>query len=268
MRFAAVGMISHVGLFSHDLFYWGSKEYCPGKTNFGDFLSKVIVEAVSGEKIRQSNLKGSGPCLLAVGSILHYARDHDVIWGSGYRCDPAGENRHAALDVRAVRGPRSRECLLEKGISCPKVYGDPALLLSRLFPHFKRKPMPEIQYVLIPNIGELAIFQSLGYANIVEPHLHWTEIVEKICNSSLVISGSLHGIIVAESFGVPARMLRMTETEPLFKYQDYYEATGRPDFRYAQSVREAIELGGESPPIIDLDRLLDAFPHDYFRKKV
>jgi pyruvyltransferase len=38
-----------------------------------------------------------------------------------------------------------------------------------------------------------------------------------------VLSSSLHGIVLAEAFRIPARMLRLTENEPLYKYQDYYE---------------------------------------------
>jgi pyruvyltransferase len=82
--------------------------------------------------------------------------------------------------------------------------------------------------------------------------------------SRLVISGSLHGLIVAESYGIPARLLKMTWQEPLLKYIDYYESTGRPHFRYATSVLQALQLGGEDAPIIDCQRLLDAFPWDHF----
>ena len=38
-----------------------------------------------------------------------------------------------------------------------------------------------------------------------------------------MLSSSLHGIVLAEAFRIPARMLRLTENEPLYKYQDYYE---------------------------------------------
>jgi len=94
--------------------------------------------------------------------------------------------------------------------------------------------------------------------------LPWAEIVKKITQSRLVISSSLHGIIVAESFGIPTRFLKMTWTESLLKYQDYYESTGRQNFRYATSIQEALKMGGEKPGYIDTQLLLDSFPRDYF----
>lgn len=199
--------------------------------------------------------------LLAAGSILHFAKDGDIIWGSGFRENPMDENRFSYLDIRAVRGPKTRDFLLKKGIQCPEVYGDPGVLMGLLFPEFKRKEAI-FDYIIIPNIGEIDCFYP--YKNIVLPTLPWEEIVKKITQSKLVISSSLHGLIVAESYGIPAGLLKMTWIESLLKYEDYYESTGRPNFKYASSVQEAVKLDGEDPAIIDKQLLLDAFPWDYF----
>ncbi len=197
----------------------------------------------------------------STGSILHYARNGDVIWGSGFRENPLTENRFQHLDVRAVRGPKTREFLLKMGVKCPEVYGDPAILMGHLFPEFK-KQKPIYDYIIIPNIGEISCF--IPYKNVVLPTLPWGEIVQYMMQSRLVISSSLHGIIVAEAFGVPARLLKMTWIEPLLKYEDYYESTGRPNFKYAKSVKEALKMKGEIPRRIDINPLLQSFPWDYF----
>jgi pyruvyltransferase len=239
------------------MYWWTSKN----GVNFGDDLSHVIVEQILGHPVRLRPLDYPRRLLLGAGSILHYARDGDVIWGSGFRENPMTENRFYTLDVRAVRGPRTREFLLKKGIACPEVYGDPAILMGHLFPEFE-KADPIYDYIIIPNIGEIQCF--LGYKNVVLPTLPWQEIVKKMNQSRLVISSSLHGIIVAESYGIPARLLKMTWIEPLLKYQDYYESTGRMKFRYATSVQDAIKMGGEEPGQIDIHRLLQTFPWDYF----
>jgi pyruvyltransferase len=239
------------------MFWWQARE----GINFGDDLSRVIVERMLGDSVRHKPLESKEKLLLAAGSILHYARDGDVIWGSGFRENPLLENRFHHIDVRAVRGPRTREFLLKMGINCPEVYGDPAILMGYLFPEFK-KEAPIYDYIIIPNIGEISCFAN--YKNIVLPTLPWNEIVKKMMQSRLVISSSLHGIIVAESFGVPARLLKMTWIEPLLKYQDYYESTGRPNFHYATSVQEALQMGGEEPGRIDINPLLESFPWDHF----
>ncbi len=68
------------------------------------------------------------------------------------------------------------------------------------------------------------------YPNVVYPTEPWDEVIRKILDSEFVISSSLHGLIIADAFGVPSRLLKITDTEPLFKYRDYYEGTGRPIF--------------------------------------
>lgn len=157
------------------------------------------------------------------------------VWGSGL-----AEAAHAARvkrvgDVRvlAVRGPLTRAALIEQGVACPAVYGDPACLLPELVvndveprhavglvPHFldyprvaqdyrRRRPDPAVKLI-----------------NVTRPY---AEVVRDILACETVLASSLHGLIVAEAYGIPARLwTRGDEVE--FKYRDYYAATGRePD---------------------------------------
>jgi pyruvyltransferase len=227
--------------------------------NFGDALSPVIVEKMIKKTVRRS-LSGERK-LLAIGSIIQFAEDNDIIWGSGIGGrDLKGPFKFKNLDVRAVRGPLTRQFLLDHGIECPEVYGDPALLLPSLYPSFKRSKKPKYSYIIIPHISEMNQFKDNPH--VVFPTEHWRQIVRKILDSQFVISGSLHGIVVAEAFGVPARLLKINLTERPFKYEDYYLGTGRPNFSYAKSIQEALEMGGESPPHIDLQMLIDSFPYE------
>lgn len=229
--------------------------------NFGDELSKVIVERLAGVRLSWSppSLSARRSLLFALGSILNLARDGDVVWGSGFRDAPSPEQRSlmAAVDVRAVRGPMTRDLLLSMGIDCPAVYGDPALLLPRLYPDLPAPPRTR-DYVVIPNCGEIEFFH--GYHHVVSPMGPWRDITRAIRESALVVSSSLHGLVVADAYGIPARWLRMTNREPLFKYQDYYAATGRPQAVFAASVGEALDMGGEAPARIDLEPLVRSFP--------
>lgn len=203
---------------------------------------------------------------LAIGSIMHYAVDGDVIWGTGVNGKnlPA-EYRFNRLDVRAVRGPLSRKFLIERGVACPEIYGDPTLLLPRLFPEFQKQAVPSRDYVIIPHFSDERLFQE--ESNLVSVKENWEGVVRKILDSKFVISTSLSGIIVAEAFGIPARLLRIAHadnTEDMFKYRDYYFGTGRFDFHYAETLEEALQMGGESLPECDLDKLYRAFPFEYY----
>ena len=55
----------------------------------------------------------------------------------------------------------------------------------------------------------------------------WEDMVVWVLGCELVLSSSLHGVIFAEAFGVPARWVQRpgsTRSESWFKYVDYYSA--------------------------------------------
>ncbi len=60
--------------------------------------------------------------------------------------------------MRAVRGPLTRQFLMDMGIDCPKIYGDPALLLPKLFPEFKKSENPTKEYIIIPHHSDEHLF--------------------------------------------------------------------------------------------------------------
>lgn len=245
-----------------DLWFWNPAGH---GVNFGDFLSKVIVSLVLAQRGRTLDDEAvAARQLLAIGSVLHFARDGACVWGSGVNGKiPVERHGFAALDVRAVRGPLTRRFLSERGIDAPEIYGDPALLLPSLANgRFSRTSEREIGFV--PNLNDIGILSQFDLRGlpVISPKRSWDRCVADILGCDLVLASSLHGIIVAEAYGIPARYVRLTENEDLFKYADYYSGTGRPDYRYATSVAEALAMGGEPPAIFDASQLLNAFPFD------
>lgn len=150
-------------------------------------------------------------------------------------------------------------------LECPEVYGDPTLLLPKLFPEFQKPSSPSIDYIVIPHFSDEELFRHLP--NMVSVKEDWRVVVSKILDSKFVISSALSGVIVAEAFGIPARLIispNEHNTETIFKYSDYYYGTNRFNYHFATSVEEALEMGGEPMPECDLERLLEAFPYDLF----
>ncbi len=246
------------------LYYYRYKQF----TNFGDELSLKIVERIVGHEINVLSHAEVPLCnkkLLALGSLLILSRDGDVLWGTGMNVKRLDLKyfRFSDLDIRALRGPKTRQFLIDNfGIEPAEVYGDPALLMSHLFPEFQRAEVPLYPFILIPHCSDLELYPKELYPYVVYPTDPWEEVVEKITQSAFVISSSLHGIIVAESFGIPARFLS-GRSEPLFKYEDYYLGTGR-ELTFASSIEEALQMGGMEPPQCDLVKLYEAFPFDCF----
>jgi len=201
--------------------------------------------------------------MFAIGSVLHYARNGDVVWGSGVNGRPGQgdlNRRVQTLDVRAVRGPRTLEILRRRGITVPEVFGDPALLIPRLFPN-RFHPTATKRWVFVPNLHDLSLIDHTA-DTVVSPLGSWNRRIDAILEAELVLASSLHGIIVAEAFGIPARYVRLSSGESEFKYRDYYEGTGRFGIEFASSIDEGREMGGAARLNFDHRALMDAFPID------
>jgi len=246
------------------LFYWQEGSFI----NFGDYLSLKLIERIVEGPVRfyTKKKKDMDKKLLAIGSIFYFACDHDVVWGSGVngkRLDKA-DYHFSELDIRAVRGPLTRQFLIDNfNIHSPEIYGDPGLLFPYFFPEFRRKSVPSRDYIVILHYSEQNLFAKDSFHNVnsTDP---WNEVLAKILDSQFVISSSLHGIVMAEAYGIPARLLRITENEPMFKFQDYYAGTNRPYFQFATSIEEALQMGGEPPFQCNLKKLYEAFPFEFW----
>lgn len=243
-----------------ELFFWRPDD---GRLNFGDYLSQVVVDAAAASHgLRLCQEVHRHQRMVAIGSILHLTKPGDVVWGSGINGrkgqELPGTNN---LDVRAVRGPYTREVLQGQGIAVPEIFGDPAILLPTLLKGALR-PGKSIEVGFVPNLHDLTLGSPMVGAELINPYMSWNRCIEAIMGAKLIVASSLHGLIMAEAFGIPARYVRLSQSENMFKYRDYYAGSGREEFAFATSVAEAIEMGGERPPVHHIDRLLGAFPVD------
>jgi pyruvyltransferase len=260
---------AELGGFSHDLPYPTARLFVwrppTGKVNFGDFLSRIIIDLMLARNGLTLGDETHRPFqMLAIGSVLHFATDGTVVWGSGVNGKiPVEKHTFQRLDVRAVRGPLTREFLMQRGIAVPEVYGDPGLLLPQLAPG-RFKPVQDQGPGFVPNLNDLAHLDqyALNGVQVISPLDSWNRCVAAILRQDLILASSLHGLIIAEAYGIPARYVRLSEEENLFKYRDYYAGTGRPDFGFARSVAEGIEMGGEVRPVFNPAALMQAFPFE------
>jgi len=232
-----------------------------GAINFGDHLATVVANKVLADAgIMPGEQTDRAKRLFTVGSVLHFADTGDTVWGSGVNGKvPVEQHGFTGLDVRAVRGPRTAAFLRDRGIAVPDVFGDPALLLPTLFPgRFPRtSKMPAL---FVPNLHDVGLVEHDIAA--VSPMIGWNRLVEQVVAADFVVASSLHGLVIAEAFGIPARYVRLTESENLFKYEDYVMGTGRDRLDFATSIDQALDMGGMPPIAFDPQRLLAAFPWD------
>ncbi len=241
--------------------------------NFGDAISPFVVRVLSGRGVVHRSSDFKEPRLLAVGSVLHDANEGDIVWGSGFR---GNEIRAGRLDVRAVRGPLTRAALVRLGIKAPQVYGDPAVLMPYLFdPRTTRRyDVGVIQHLRYRNQSRILNPAGLKVLEI-RVDQHPLSVISQICECRQILSSSLHGIIVADAYGIPSRWIKPKcekgiPSEPDIKFEDYYASTGRMKMPYLYEnyigIEELTREMDAAARIESPEKLLLSFP--FLRKGI
>lgn len=238
--------------------------------NLGDYLSLVIVHyllADKGLQLDQRTKKTS--YLYAIGSIVGFGYQDAVIWGSGLlnsknvlRC------LRQKLDIRAVRGPCTRKLLLRYGIKCPEIYGDPACLLPL---YYRPKEKKKYQYSLILHHNSELRKDEHVKSFMENAGIHYIEIlttdykffVKEILASKYIISSALHGIILAECYGIPTIFLQEKLNQDI-KFKDWFFSTKRYNYSYITHIEDASEIcANDLPEISSMQKaMLESFPYD------
>lgn len=261
------------------LFNWSERaldnrvnlDYWHESPNLGDAISPVVVNHMLSQRGIAPDVKVQGKRhLYAVGSVLTAGIQDATVWGSGvlnaaltYRLS------RRKLDVRAVRGPITRAVLMDYGFNVPEVYGDPAILMPEIYQPTTVGKCAKYGLVLHKDYDASKAFSDaeLG-GDVLSLDIRtddYASFLGGLTSVERVISSSLHGVILAEAYGVPAVLLK-PQTD-IIKYYDYYYSTGRFDFPMATSLEEARRI--QPPELPELSGLREglkrAFPWDLYR---
>lgn len=234
--------------------------------NLGDTLTPVIVNyMLSLRGIDPNQRVSKKKHLYAVGSVLTAGIQDCTVWGSGIlNARITNRCRNRELDIRAVRGPFTRAILMDYGYECPAIYGDPAMLMPEIY---QPNVLPEKKYkygVVMHKDQKFKVDETSDTLIIDICTADYKLFVNQILSVEKVISSSLHGIILAETYGVPAILLK--PKVDILKYHDWYYSTGRYTFPVAKTIEEAKGMQPEELPQLDNIRkkLKDAFPYDLY----
>lgn len=279
-------LINNLRLLTAPVLINGFVSYKKGKPiseNWGDDINLFFLREIINRPIMifsqcslafRLNLKN----YLSIGSTIDMlCRNNTEVWGAGI-IDENKPLRIKPHKVHAVRGPLTRKKLLEEGVECPEVYGDPALLIPRYYkPNVKKK----YSIGFIPHRSNLEAIQDftvdgtpLTLSNDVlvidlSRYDKWTDIIDQICSCKNIISASLHGLIMAEAYKIPNLWIEFGK--PLigghFKFHDFFLSMGSDrDTSYLIEGRELLikeirtELNTWQPGTINLQPLIDAAP--------
>jgi pyruvyltransferase len=230
--------------------------------NVGDTLSLSLLRHFRPDLEFSPVERAEGAKLLACGSLIvnELTQVDDIVWGAGARWPGNSWSAPYGIRALAVRGPLTREKFEINGRDCAEVYGDPALLLPLLYKPASSPKSFSVGY--IPHYIDRNEFRRTGLREgtpesiEIDVYLPWKRFVDHILACERVVSSSLHGVIIAEAYGVAAEWRPWSDKVEGgdFKFHDYLLGTGRE----AQGP-------GEFPPIPDLGAiqrgLIEALQH-------
>lgn len=220
--------------------YWWKTTY----KNFGDELTPIVLEHfLPDEKIELAKRDDKGK-VLGIGSIMASLQDGDYVWGAGSN-QPNRTYKAVGAKIFAIRGPKS--LMQIEGKHQNVVFGDPALLIPLIYnPEVKKTH--KVGY--LPHYVDKAIVaEHLKNADqsqfkMIDIQADWKKVIEEVKSCETIVASSLHGIICAEAYGIPAIWEKYTDKirGGDFKFQDYFLGTGREEQRKGEVI----------PPIKDL----------------
>lgn len=219
--------------------YWNSSA-----KNIGDAITPFILK-----KLDIQASFSTYPDILCIGSILGFKdiekMTNIAIWGSGYLNEAdVVFNSVKNANILAVRGKLTAQKLNKSNI----MLGDPGLLISKVYkPQTTAK---KYKYGIICHCTDYdQISKDAKIANIQYPIINaqFNKIVEEsdiqnfvnlINSCECIISSSLHGIIFAHAYGIPAIYLKNENnkckndshviSQNDFKFKDYYSSIDLP----------------------------------------
>ena len=219
------------------LFYHGPNK---NQINFGDALSPIIVNRITGKKVIYSSILKCE--LIAIGSILDiYFRwralrsilgfnRNLVVWGSGF-IKQGRELDAIGLSIAAVRGPNT---VARLNLSSNTTMGDPGLLASMIC---QRKTTPRYAWGVVPHKVDIdspwvkLILQNTKHSTLVRVDQDPMETLTQISECERIVSSSLHGLIIADSLGIPNWWMKLSDSliGGGWKFNDYFLSVGKND---------------------------------------
>ena len=281
--------------------------------NLGDALSPVMVSLVSGRRVKHVSMRSRSSRLSSVGTIAHAMTDGVVhVWGSGTSLHsnplaPISQRKAfkpdtaADFHVYATRGPITGEILGAENWKNDPVYGDPVWLLPEYYrPNITKKwelgvilhlseleercvecvPKRNFRRYCVPDqlTSKIRLLNTLTEPTVAAMR----DRIDEILSCKRIVSTSLHGMVIAESYGIPCLYFgtREKESGPAtvtlskvanidMRISDLYLGVGRESLTFYNQRRENLTDWDALVACIDREwqattfptsPLLDAFP--------
>ncbi|MCG8451366.1 MAG: polysaccharide pyruvyl transferase family protein [Pirellulales bacterium] len=248
--------------------YWGENEK---SKNIGDFLGVYIQRKLFGPA-----KPDCPPYVYLIGSVIadpfmKLAKGRAVgFWGCGLRGPQSLSNKYAErARVFGVRGLLSQSCLKDLK---PPVTGDTSFLLPLIYRPTKDL-VRQTKSVFVPHIfdprTQEEMIRDTGAETILHPSIEGTDEaietwIDSLATARFVLSGSLHGLILAYLYNVPCAIYGGRPLDCPFKWLDFLTSVDEPMTAHdtVQSGIDNSPLRNPGKPSIDVRRLLETCPFE------
>lgn len=238
--------------------------------NFGDALSVWLIKKITGELPIYADLHSGYKKFVVTGSILKWCDRDCIVWGAGF--SDADDVVKGDTDIKAVRGPltiqRVKICTLQN----PTVFGDPGLLMPKFYQPDRQNKKYELG--IIPHyMNQSEVYRSLLASRegvkVINVFDSVESIVEQIVSCCCVLSSSLHGLVVADAYDVPARWMEGSDRlgGDTFKFKDHLMAVGIEPYKPVKfceveewSLEKIVQLIGVYQAKVDTEMLWNVCP--------
>lgn len=208
------------------LYWWRYAEKEHG--NFGDEITRLIIEKIFKKKVVWASPEEC--TIVGAGSVIDYVletmqKNRPYLWGTGFIKESDSRIGKETFGVAALRGKLS---LGRADVTYPVALGDPGILASYLLdsaPVSKKYKLGVIPHYVDFDTPTVAQLRDLGNdVFVIDPTQECMSVIQQISECEMILSSSLHGLIVADSINVPN--LRLIISENLvggdYKFHDYY----------------------------------------------
>jgi pyruvyltransferase len=212
--------------------------------NFGDGVNKTFWEYITQSKINNNK---SDFHYITTGSIMCLVNDKSIIFGTGFiseNGDIGGNNFRSTSNIKhktphkiiAVRGPLTRQKLLNFKIECPENYGDPLILMPCLY-NFYKKIKDNIVGIIPHYVDKNSNNYQLLKTNLekegytvkyidIEVGNDYKKIIDMINDCKYIISSSLHGVIMGIVYKKETISINFSDkvVGNGFKFEDFFKS--------------------------------------------